>query len=152
MQKLSSKKLITRASCGILRFAAHPTSGRYSSMKKLLILLTVAFCVGCTEKTIESDSLWAKEYMQQFKESMHLEHIYKILKQKRNDVKFYNNCIEEFEYPMQACSKGYNLVITVKLPSNSNVLGKGDLQMYFTFNNQQQLTSKMHELYYPAHH
>ena len=53
---------------------------------------------------------------------------------------------------MQACAKGYNLVTTVKLPSNDELLGKGDLQMYFNFDDKQTLISFMHELYYPAHH
>ncbi len=90
--------------------------------------------------------------MQQFKEGMHLEYVYKVLRRRKDEVKFYNNCIDEFEYPMKACDKGYNLVTTIKLPGHDKSLGKGDLQMYFNFNSQQQLTSTMHELYYPAHH
>lgn len=121
-------------------------------MRKILTLLIFVPLLAFGNETIKNDSKWAVEYMQQFKEGMLLEYVYKILKQQNDEVEFYNNCIKDFEYPMQACDKGYSLVTTIKLPGHDKSLGKGDLQMYFNFNSQQQLTSTMHELYYPAHH
>lgn len=121
-------------------------------MRKIIILLTFIPLLACGNETIKTDSKWAAGYMKQFKDGMLLEYVYKILKQQKDQVEFYNNCTKEFEYPMQACDKGYNLVTTIKLPGLDKSLGKGDLQMYFNFNNKQQLISTMHELYYPAHH
>ncbi|WP_010386327.1 hypothetical protein [Pseudoalteromonas rubra] len=121
-------------------------------MKYLAILLFVVSLNACASDTIEDDSKWAKEYMLQFQKGKMLADVYKVLSQKKGTVQFYNNCTEEFEYPMSSCEKGYGLVTTIKLPGHDTSLGKGDLQMYFTFNNQQQLVFIMHELYYPAHH
>ena len=90
--------------------------------------------------------------MENFKDGMLLEYVYKVLVHKKDKVEFYNNCTKEFEYPMQDCEQGYNLATTIELPGNDPSLGKGDLQMYFTFNEKQQLVESMHELYYPAHH
>ena len=121
-------------------------------MRILLKLLIIIPLLAHGNETIESDSAWAKQYMQKFKDGMLLEYVYKVLVHKRNPLEFYNNCTKEFEYPMSKCDKGYNLVTTIKLPGNDASLGKGDLQMYFNFNNKKQLVSTMHELYYPAHH
>ena len=121
-------------------------------MKRLALVLLFLPALVSANETIESDSKWAKEYMLNFKHGMLIEYVYKVLIHKKDKVEFYNNCTKEFEYPMQQCGKGYSLVTTIKLPGHDSSLGKGDLQMYFTFNDKQQLVESMHELYYPAHH
>jgi hypothetical protein len=83
---------------------------------------------------------------------MLLEDVRTILLKSNEKVEFYNNCIEAFQYRMTACANGYNLVITINLPGFDPSLGRGDLQMYFTFNGDQVLVENLHELYYPAHH
>ena len=90
--------------------------------------------------------------MQAFKNGITLDAVKNILLQKKDKVEFYNNCTEEFQYPMEACAKGYGLVTTIKLPEVDVSLGKGDLQMYFTFTNKQVLVESTYEIYYPAHH
>ena len=117
----------------------------------LLAILLFPLILGANE-TIESDSEYAKKYMQQFHNGMSLEDVRTILLKINEKVEFYNNCIEDFQYPMTACANGYNLVITINLPGFDPSLGKGDLQMYFTFTGDQVLVESLHELYYPALH
>ena len=52
-------------------------------MRKILILLTFIPLLACGNETIETDGKWAVEYMEQFKEGMLLEYVYKVLKQKK---------------------------------------------------------------------
>lgn len=121
-------------------------------MRNLLIPIIFFSVTAFANETIKSDTAWAAEYMKTFKHKMLLEYVYKVLKQRKDEVSFYNNCIESFEYPIGACEKGYSLVTTIRLPGNDRALGKGDLQMYFSFNDKQQLISTTHELYYPELH
>ena len=121
-------------------------------MKKLALAAILLPILVMANETIESDSAFATSYMQQFKNGMSLDDVRNILLKKKKEVQFYNNCIEEFQYPMEPCDKGYNLVTTIKLPGYDASLGKGDLQMYFTFTDKQILVESFHELYYPSHH
>ena len=90
--------------------------------------------------------------MKQFHNGMTLNSVREILIKEKNKVEFYNECLKLFQYPMQDCSDGYRLVTPIQLPGNSLFLGKGDLQMYFTFTNKQILTDSMYEVYYPNEH
>ncbi len=121
-------------------------------MKKIIWILIFAPILVIANETIESDGIFATSYMEQFRNGMTLDEVRTALLKEKEGVEFYNNCIKEFQYPMQECDKGYNLVITIKLPGYDESLGKGYLQMYFTFDKNQSLMESMHELYYPAHH
>ena len=103
-------------------------------------------------KTAENDEAFSKLYMKQFHNGMTLNSVREILIKEKNKVEFYNECLKLFQYPMQDCSDGYRLVTTIQLPGNSLFLGKGDLQMYFTFTNKQITSDIMYEVYYPNEH
>ena len=121
-------------------------------MKFILVLLTLLPIIVNANDVIESDNAFSNKYMEKFKIGVELEFVYAELRVKKDEVSFYNNCSKVFEYPMQKCDKGYGLVTTIKLPGHDTSLGKGDLQMYFSFSNKQKLVNVMHEIYYPEHH
>ncbi len=104
------------------------------------------------EETIKSDNLYALSVMKKFYKQMPIENVRSILLEYKDEVEIYNNCSEEYQYPISKCEKGYSLITTVPLPSDDKSLGKGALQMYFYFTNEHKLIESMHELYYPAHH
>jgi len=72
---------------------------------------------------------------------MKIDDIRKILLLEKREVLFFNECNKKFEYPLNRCKKGYNLVTVIKLPSGN------DLQIYFTFDNKQNLIDKSYEIY-----
>lgn len=103
------------------------------------------------EQNTTDHEQFAEDYILQFDFGMPLTEVRSILLKKRDKLEIYNNCTEEFEYPMTACDKGYSLVTTIKLP-DSDLQGRGDLQLYFTFNNKQQLVDNFYEIYYTEQH
>ena len=98
-----------------------------------------------------SDEDFAENYIVQFELGMSVVEVHDLLLKQKDKVEFFNNCIEEAQYPVTDCEKGYSLITTIKLPGDESV-DRGDLQLYFTFNNKQQLVDNFYEIYYTEQH
>ena len=116
------------------------------------IILLLSILSACTDSSIRSDNEFANRIDLKFKLKMTIDEVKDILEQYEENVEFYNNCTEEFEYPITNCEKGYNRITTFPLPSKNIFLGKGDAQFYFYFDRNQLLIEHMYELYYPRDH
>jgi hypothetical protein len=122
-------------------------------MKYIFLILIGSICLyGCTDSTINRDRDYAEKIKTQFHENMQLEEVRQTLLKDREDIEFYNECLEQFEYPITPCEEGYNRILAIPLPGNHWWLGKGDAQFYFYFNSDQKLIEHMYELYYPRYH
>ena len=116
-------------------------------MKLLLLPILLLSTLVCAEDEVDPNEQFADDYIQQFDLFMPLDDVRTILLKKRDKIEFFNNCSEEFEYPMTVCDKGYSLVTTIRLP-DAETNGIGDLQLYFTFNKEQKLINSFYEIYY----
>ena len=116
-------------------------------MKLLLLVLITLSSLVYAEEELDQNEQFAEDYIQQFDLFMSLTDVRTILLKKRDKLEFFNNCTEQFEYPVTDCDKGFRLVTTIRLP-DEETNGIGDLQLYFAFNKEQQLINTFYEIYY----
>jgi hypothetical protein len=110
------------------------------------------FISGCNEEVMAANSSYMRDVAASFKIGMAAEDVRSRLKQLGAFSDIYNVCLKEFEARSTPCDQGYNLVTTTRLPHHSGTLGRGDGQMYFTFDPNGALTTFEYEIYYEAHH
>jgi len=73
--------------------------------KTFCILIFTILLSGCTESTIQKDRDYSENIKTQFYENMNLEEVRQKLIRFESDIEFYNECLEQFEYPVTHCEK-----------------------------------------------
>ncbi len=67
------------------------------------------------------------------------------------NTELWNPCKEEYELLPTSCDSGYSLVTTIPLPQSHWLLGEGEGQLYFSFNEDLVLEEHSAEIYYSRH-
>jgi len=116
-----------------------------------MIIFTLLLA-GCTESTISSDKEYYDPIVKRIITGMKHNEVISIIKKYDKNIEFYNLCIKKFEKIPTECKEGYTAIGNIQLPSNNFRLGKGQAQIYLTFNAQKELIETHNEVYYEKLH
>ena len=118
-------------------------------MNRLILIGLCFFLASCTDSDVAIDSNYASQVIGTgITTGMTANEIKAFLSKYDDKFQLYNLCIKEPEAKSTPCPAGYSAIGSIQLPSDNYWIGKGQAQIYLTFNENLELTANFYEIYY----
>lgn len=116
-------------------------------MKKIMCLLLSWALIGCGDQVLKADAEFANELLKdRFPEGASFGQVNSVFSEYSRSVELSREC----ETDLGECT--YTAIGVIPAPGDHWWLGKGDIQIYFSFNEKEELESRFYEIYYPRMH
>ncbi len=112
-----------------------------------MLLPLIFYLIGCGEDVLKADNEFASSLLREkFPTGATFDQVNSVFRERCRNIELSRECDTE----SKVCV--YAAIGVIPAPGDHWWLGKGDVQIYFQFNENKELESQFYEIYYPRLH